>query len=236
MKELLASAKDNLTFLLICLGIIAGLFLLAWGLEKWTKFRRPGKGARYLVPVSLFSAVSAVLMVLEFPVFFAPGFYKMDFSELPALIAGFWLGPVAAVTVEFVKSFLNLLLNGTTTAFVGEFASFATGCALVLPASVIYQQLKNRKGALIAMVSGTAFLAVFASFFNAFYLLPKFSLLYGMPLEAIIGMGTAIFPAVNGLTTFALLIVAPFNLFKGAVLTLVMLLIYKRLFAALQKK
>jgi len=235
MKELIESAKENAAFLLVCLAVIAGLFLLAWGIERWMKYTRPAKGARYFVPAAMCAAVSAVLMVLDFPVFFAPGFYKMDFSELPALIAGLWLGPVAGVTVEFVKCFLNLILNGTTTAFVGEFANFATGCAFVLPAAVLYSRLQSFRGAVWSLILGTGCIAVFAGFFNAIYLLPRFAELYGMPLEAIIGMGTEIFPAVGGLGTFALLIVAPFNLFKGFVVSAIFLLIYKRLFRVLKR-
>ena len=96
---------------------------------------------RYYYPV--FKVLGGVLMLLEIPLFFAPGFYKMDLSELPVLMSAFYLGPVAGVITELLKVLLKLLLKGTSTAFVGDFANFVVGCTFVLPAAVIYHHSKN---------------------------------------------------------------------------------------------
>ena len=144
------------------------------------------------------------------------------------LLCGFYLGPCATVICEGVKILLKLLLKGTSTAFVGDLANFVVGCSFVLPASIWYHLHKSRHSAVIGLVLGTVCMSVFGTAFNAVYLLPKFAQLYGMPLDAILAMGTAIHPGVNSVTTFVVLCVAPLNIVKGAVVSLLTLLLYKR--------
>ena len=138
------------------------------------------------------------------------------------------MGPVAGVVCELIKVILKLLLKGTSTAFVGDFANFVVGCALVLPASVIYHCKKSKKAAIIGLAVGTACMTVFGSAFNAVYLLPKFAQLYGMPLDAIIGMGNAVNPSITSVSTLVLFAVVPFNILKGILVSVVTLLLYKR--------
>ena len=172
---------------------------------------------------------SAVLMMLSFPIpAIIPGFIKMDFSELPVLLCGFYLGPTATVACEGIKIVLKLLFKGTSTAFVGDFANFAVGCSLVLPATVFYHLHKSKHSAVIGLVLGSLSITVFGSAFNAIYLLPKFAQLYGIPLEAIIGMGAAVNPLVSDLKTLVIFAVAPFNLVKGIVCSTLAMLLYKR--------
>ena len=111
---------------------------------------------------------------------------------------------------------------------MGDFANFAVGCSFVLPAVIVYHLRKTRKGALVALLTGTVILSVFGSAFNAIYLLPKFAQLYGMPLETIISMGTAIHAGVSDITTFVLFCVAPLNIVKGVSISILTLLLYKR--------
>ena len=146
MNELISSAKENLSFLLVCAAIIAGIALIAWLAQRFLCHSSvKATGTRRVVFTALFSAVAAVLMLLEIPLFFAPGFYKLDLSELPVLLCSFYLGPTAGVICELLKVVLKLLLKGTSTAFVGDFANFVVGCTLVLPASVIYHVKKTKK-------------------------------------------------------------------------------------------
>ena len=184
---------------------------------------------RKLTMIGMFSAIAAILMLFEIPMPFAPAFYKLDFSEIPVLIKAFAFGPVAGVMVEFCKIVLNLVMDSTTTAFVGELANFMVGCSFVLPASIVYLYKKNRKSAIISCVVGTLCLTMFGTAFNAIYLLPKFAQLYGMPLEAIVGMGTAINPAITDLTTLVLFAVAPLNILKGVSVSVITMLVYKKL-------
>lgn len=230
MKNLMQSVKENLAFVAICLLIFAALVAVAWLFERFLiKERRKISSARYVATMAMCAALGAVLMVLEFPVFFAPSFYGMDFSEVPMLFCSFYLGPVAGVLAELLKNFVKLLLKGTSTAFVGEFANFAVSCAMVLPASILYHVWKSKKSALVGLSVGTASMSVFGSLFNAVYLLPKFSALYGMPLDAIVGMGSAVNGAINNVSTLVLYAVAPLNLLKGVLVSILTFLLYKRI-------
>ena len=116
-----------------------------------------------------------------------------------------------------------------STAFVGELANFVVACALVLPASILYLAKKTRRNAIVGTVTGTIVMTVFGTAFNAVYLIPKFAQMYGMPLDAIIAMGTAIHPSIHDVTGLVILCVAPLNLIKGGLVSLITVLIYKRL-------
>ena len=161
-------------------------------------------------------------------VFIAPEFYKLDFSELPVLLCGFYLGPSATVACEGVKILLKLLIKGTSTAFVGDFANFVVGCSFVLPATIWYHAHKSKHSAVIGLVLGTLSMTILGTAFNAVYLLPKFAELYGIPLDAIIGMGTKIHAGIRNVSTFVMLCVAPLNLVKGTVVSVLTMLLYKR--------
>ena len=213
--------------------VALALFLIAYAAEKYV-VRRDGIKERILntrkvAMIGLFSALAVILHVMDFPVPFAPPFYKLDFSEIPALLGTFAFGPVAGVMIEFCKILLKLLVKGTSTAFVGDLANFVIGCSFILPASLIYLFKKTKSRAIVGCVSGTLIMTVFGTAFNAIYLLPAFSKLYGMPLDSIIAMGAEINGGVTGLVSFVCLCVAPMNLLKGTVASLVTMLIYKPL-------
>ena len=233
MINLFGEVAKNAIFVLEFLAVVVVIFIVARMIEKVEK-KKTGNterilSTRKLTMVGMFTAIAAILMIFEFPLPFAPAFYKLDFSEIPVLITAFAFGPVAGVMVEFCKIVLNLLMDSTTTAFVGELANFMVGCSFILPASIIYLHKKNRKSAVIGCVIGTICLTIFGTSFNAIYLVPKFAELYGMPLEAIIGMGTAINPAITDLTTLVMFAVAPLNIIKGVSVSVITMLIYKKL-------
>ena len=229
LAKLWEQAKNNLGFLGVCLAVFAGLFLLALLFERVIfKQRRALSDTHYISYLAIFSAMAGVLMLFEIPLFFAPSFYKIDLSELPVLICTFYLGPVAGVLSEMLKVLLKLLLKGTSTAFVGDFANFAVGCSFVLPASIVYHAKASKKTALIGLALGTLCMTVFGSAFNALYLIPKYAEMF-MPLEAIIGMGTKVNAAITDVWTMVLYAVVPFNLVKGALVSLLTYLLYKRI-------
>ena len=228
-EKLLAAVVDNAMFLLMCLAVFAGVFALAVLLERlWLKPEKQSP-ARRTAYVGIFAAIAAVLMYFEFPLPFAPGFYELDFSEIPVLICSFSMGPVAGVVCEFLKVVLKLFLKGTSTAFVGDLANFVVGCSFILPASVAYFANKTKTGAILGMGIGTAAMTVFGSLFNAVYLVPTFSVLFGQPLDVIIGMGTAVNPAIVSVNTLVLFAVVPFNLLKGALVSVVTFFLYKHI-------
>ena len=217
-------------FILISLAVVGGLLVLAGLFEHFfCRNRLRLSSPKYITTVAISAALAGLLMLLEVPLtFLAPNFYKVDLSELPALICTFYLGPVAGVLTEFLKILIKLLFKATSTAFVGELANFAVGCALVLPASFIYHCRRTRGGAIAGLLSGTLVMAVFGSLFNAVYLLPAFAEMFHMPLEAIVDMGTQINSGISSLSTFVLLAVAPLNLVKGLVVSVLTMLLYKR--------
>lgn len=229
LKNLWLAVQDNVFFLLTCLLIFAGLFVVALLAEKlWLK---PPKvsAARRAAYIGIFSAVAAVLMYFEIPLPFAPPFYQIDLSEVPVFICSFSIGPVAGVVCELVKIILKLFLKGTTTAFIGDFANFVVGCSFVLPATIVYHRFKTKKGALAGMAVGTGVMTVFGSLFNAVYLLPTFAEFYGMPLDVIVSMGSEVNRLVNNVSTLVLFAVVPFNLIKGVIVTVLTFLLYKRI-------
>lgn len=198
MNDLAASFAENLIFVLEFLGLVATMVIIAYVVEKWERKKNGNRErtltTRKIAMIGVFSAIAVILHMLDFPIPFAPEFYKMDFSELPALIGAFAFGPVAAVMIEFCKIILKLLFKGTSTAFVGDLANFIIGCSFLLPASIIYLFRKNKKNAIIGCVVGTLVMTVFGTAFNAVYLLPKFAELYGMPLDSIVGLATPSIP------------------------------------------
>ena len=186
------------------------------------------KSIHYVVKIAILSALAAIIMLFEFPLPFAPGFYKLDLSEVVILMGGFAMGPIASIIIELIKNIINIILNGTTTAFIGEFANVITGCALVVPASIIYKYNKSLKGAIISLVTGSLSLALVGSLINYFVLIPVFSKFYHMELDKIVSAGSSVNPFVTDLKTLVVFAVAPFNLVKGILCSLLNLLLYKR--------
>lgn len=229
MEKLLEQIQQNTTFVLITALIIVAVAVLARLAERKLPHLRSVTPARRVSIIGICSAIAVVLHILDFPLLFlAPEFYKLDFSEVPVLLGGFFLGPSAAVAIEGIKILLKLLFKGTSTAFVGDFANFFVGCCFVLPATVWYHTHKSKNGAILGLTLGTLVMTVIGTAFNAVYLLPKFAQLYGIPMEVLIGMGTAVHSGVTGVFSFVALCVAPLNLVKGAVVSLLTMLLYKR--------
>lgn len=229
MNGLWEQVQANLGFLGMCAIVVAALVLLAKLAERYLPGMREVKPAKRISLIGICAAISTVLYMLDFPLLFlAPEFYKLDFSELPVMLCGFYLGPSATVACEAVKILLKLLFKGTTTAFVGDLANFVVGCSLVIPATAIYHLRKSKRSAMLGLVVGTAVLTMFGSFFNAVYLLPKFSELYGIPLDAIIAKGSKINGSIHSVSTFVFFAVAPLNLIKGSAISVLTMLLYKR--------
>ena len=229
MTELWTQAMDNLSFIAVCILIVGGLAVFARLMERFVAKKRFVSPARRISIIAVCSAIATILHILDFPLLFiAPEFYKLDFSELPVLLCGFYLGPSAAVACEGVKIVLKLLLKSTSTAFVGDFANFVVGCSFVLPATIWYHIHKSKHSAVIGLVLGTISMAVLGSAFNAIYLLPKFSQLFQLPLDAIIGMGAKIHGSINSVSTFVMFCVAPLNIIKGVMVSIPTMLLYKR--------
>ena len=180
---------------------------------------------RFIVMTGVLSAVATVLMMLSFSVPFMPSFIKMDFSELPALIASFSMGPISGVMVCLIKNLINLPM--TTTGGVGELSNFLLGVCLVLPAGLVYRFRKNRRAAFLAALAGSVIMGVASLPINYFLTYPIYAKI--LPIEAIVGMYQAIFPKVDGLFSCLLIFNVPYTFFKGLIDTLLTFVLYKRI-------
>lgn len=234
MNDLFKQLAENIGFVLVFAVVIVAVFAMAYVAELLIQKKRGVKEkiitTRKTAMIGMFSAIAGILMLFEFPLpMIAPPFYELDLSELPVLICGFAFGPVAGVVTEFLKIMIKLFIKSTSTAFVGDFANFVVGCTMILPATILYHVKKSKKAAVLSCVVGTICMAVFGTAFNALYLIPAFSKLYQIPLEAIIAMGTAINASIKDIVTFVIICVGPLNIIKGTIVSVITILVYKPL-------
>ena len=187
---------------------------------------------RKLTMTAMLSAVATVLMFLSFNVPLMPSFIKLDFSELPALIASFAFGPVCGVTVCLVKNLVNLLF--TTTGGVGELSNFLLGACFVIPAGLVYKRKKSRRSALLGALLGALSMAVIGVFTNYYIVYPVYTAF--MPMETILGMYRAINPNVVTLWDALLWFNMPFTFIKGLCSVAMAFIIYKPLSPILKGK
>lgn len=188
--------------------------------------------ARKLTVTAVMAAASFILMLLEFSTPFAPSFLKFDFSDLPALITAFALGPIWGAAVELIKNLLHMPFSAT--ACVGELANFIVGAAMVLPAGAVYGKDNTRRGALIGCIVGAVVSAAVSFPVNYFITYPFYAGL--MPMDTIIGLYSAIIPAANTLPRALLIVNVPFTLVKCLVSTVITFAVYKKLSPILKGK
>ena len=184
---------------------------------------------------AILGAMGFVLMLLEFPMpFIIPSFIKFDFSEIPAVIASFAYGPLYGILVCLLKNLLHLFV--TSSMGVGELSNFILGTVFVGVAGLVYKRIHTRNGALIGTLLGAFLMAVISIFTNYFVVYPAYVVIYGMPMEAILGMYKALLPAANNLFKALVIFNLPFNFFKGLVDALVCFAVYKRISPILKKQ
>jgi len=193
--------------------------------------RKPGElfSTPYLTRMAILAAIAFVLFLIQIPVV---AFYKLDLSNIPVLLGAFSMGPVAGVVILAVKCLLAL--TRTTSAGIGDLADFIMSAALIIPASVIYHRNKTRKTALIGMAVGTLCMIVAGVLANKFIMLPFYMGAYHMDMSGILSYANT--AGVDSEWKLLLMITAPFNLLKGAVLSAVTGLIYKPLSPLLHEK
>lgn len=191
------------------------------------------KNTSMIVKVGLLSAISFVLMYLEFSVPFFPSWLKFDVSDVPALLGAFAIGPLAGAIIELLKNILHIALKGTTTGAVGELANFFLGAAFVVPAGWVYMKNKTKKGAIIGLIIGVIGLMVLGSLANYYVFIPAFGKI--MPLEQIFKVASMANKYIVDTKTYILYAVIPFNLVKGIIEALITILLYKRLSNILHK-
>ncbi|MDD7615608.1 MAG: ECF transporter S component [Oscillospiraceae bacterium] len=191
------------------------------------------KNLRMIAVTAIMSALSAVLMFVEFSIPIMPAFIKLDVSELPALITSFTFGPVCGVAVCLVKNLIHLFV--TSTFGVGELSNFILGAIFVFVAGMFYKHKHNRKYALIGAMAGDLAMAVLCFFVNLFFVYPLYIKLM-LPEEAILGMYRAILPSVDSLWKAILIFNVPFTFVKGLISVAITFIVYPKLSPILKGK
>jgi len=187
--------------------------------------RRQVSNARYIAMTGLFAAAAFILQYLEIVVPFMPTFIKFDFSDLPALISAFAMGPVSGILVELIKNLLHSLASQSFG--VGELSNFILGAIFVGVSGLIYKRDKTRKGAIIASVIGAACMAIISYPSNVFVVYPVY---YNfMPEEAILQAYQVIIPSMKSVEQSILVFNVPFTFVKGMIDVVITLLVYKKL-------
>ncbi len=182
---------------------------------------------RKITVTAIMSAIAAILQFIEISIPIIPSFVKLDFSDLPALITSFAIGPWYGVTVELLKNLLHLPFG--SSAGVGEMCNFLLGAIFCLTAGLIYKKYKTRKGAAAGAVLGALLMALFSLPMNYFAVYPAYVVLYGMPMDAIVGMYSEILPGTDSLAKALCIFNLPFTFLKGIANAIICFLIYKPL-------
>lgn len=168
-----------------------------------------------MVLTAMLAGVAGALMSLEFALPFMPPFYKIDFSDVPSIIALFSAGPVSAAAVEVIKLVVKVATVGTNTAYVGELANLLGIALFVIPTWLVYTKMgKTRKAVWVSLLVGIIVRTAFACFCNAFITLPLYAKAMGMPLDAVVKMVGSVNPSIKDLTSFIALATIPFNIIK----------------------
>ena len=190
---------------------------------------------RKVAVTAIMAAIAAVL--IEFPSFpipaIMPGFIKFDFSELPALLTSFSLGPQWAIVVCLIKNMVSLL--STSTGGVGELSNFLLSCAFVVPAGLIYRKFKTRAGAFWGSLTGALTMAGLGVLTNYFVVYPIYANLMG-GMDNIVRAYQVILPSTDSLIECLLIFNLPFTFVKGMVSVLITFLIYKKISPILKGK
>lgn len=180
-----------------------------------------------MTKISILSVIAFILMQLEFPVPIFPSFLQIDLSDLPALVGGFALGPVVGILIVLFKNLMHLIQ--TSTSGVGELANFLVGIALVAPASLIYYRNKTKKNAIIGLFIGTIAMGIMGGLANYYILLPFYANVLKFPIDAIVEMGNIVNSNIVDLNSLIIYAIIPFNILKGIMLSVITMLIYKRI-------
>lgn len=183
--------------------------------------------ARRLTGIAMLSAVAFALQFLEFPIPIMPAFIKLDFSDLPELLAAFAYGPLAGVAVAGIKNLIHLPLS--SSMYVGELSNFLLGAALSVTAGAIYKKHKTKRGALAAAVLSAVVMGLVSVPVNNWIIYPLYYTVLGFPQAAVLDMYRAILPGTKSILQALVIFNLPFTVCKGLVCAALCAAIYKPL-------
>lgn len=208
--------------------IVIGLFILSYFNYKKKKINP----VKFITVTGIFGALAVILYVVipDFGLGFTPPWLKVHLDEIPMFLAGYMYGPIAALMVDLIKTLVKLPMS--STACVGEIGDFIFSLVFVLPAVLIYERKRKLSSVFIGFGVSTVAQIIFAMLTNVYFMIPFYSMLYGLPESVLEGMCTKIIPTVQGENwkwLYASIMVAPMNAIKDSIVIVVVLLLYKRL-------
>ena len=197
------------------------------------KFSKKKLTTQQIVMVGMLSALAGVLMALEISVPLMPPFYKFDFSDVPAIIGLFLMGPLEGALIEIIKLVVKLILSGTNSMFVGEVFNLLAIVLFIIPTWLVYKAMgKTRKAAAVALMVSVVIRTAAACFLNAFIALPLYAAAMGIDLDAVVKMVGGVNAKIQDLQTFLIYATIPFNVLKLSINSFIGYLIYDRIVAA----
>lgn len=198
-----------------------------------------------ITQIAILAAISFIVSLLKIPMWFAPWFYRFDFSEVVVLISGFSLGPISGVLVELVKIIIKLIVKGTMSFGIGELSDFLIGCAFVLPSAYFYKIKKSKnthldkhkgmKFACLSLCIGTVSMCIVSLILNAFIILPSYCSILHLDMQNIISSAHSLNPWVHDELSFLFFTILPFNLIKGVVSSILCFVLYKKVKPIIEK-
>ena len=197
------------------------------------KFSKKKLTTQQIVMVGMLSALAGVLMALEISVPLMPPFYKFDFSDVPAIIGLFLMGPAEGALIEIIKLVVKLILSGTNSMFVGEFVNLMSIILFIIPTWLVYKAMgKTRKAAAAALLVSVIIRTGAACFLNAYVSLPMYAAAMGIPLDDVVRMVGGVNAKIQDLQTFIIYATIPFNVLKLSINSFIGYMIYDRVAAA----
>lgn len=179
-----------------------------------------------MVVIALLATVSFILFFLSFPLPLLPPYLKVDFSDVPALLAGLIFSPWAGVLVVLLKNLMYFALKGATDP-IGIPANFIAGTLYVFPVAYFYHKYKkNVKSIIIGLVVGTLVMAIIMSLLNYLIILPAYLWISGVEegLSSSAKMATV------------LSAILPFNLLKGIIVSLLFIPLFIKMREWIEQK
>ena len=188
---------------------------------------------KQIVLVGMLAALAGVLMSLEISVPMMPPFYKFDFSDVPAIIGLFLMGPVEGALIEIIKLVIKLILSGTNSMYVGELVNLMAIVLFIIPTWIVYKKMgQTRKAAAVALLVSVIIRTGAACFLNAFVSLPLYASAMGISLDEVVRMVGGVNAKIQNLQTFIIYATIPFNVLKLSINSFIGYTIYDRLLAA----
>ena len=164
--------------------------------------------------IGMLSALAFItVLVIRIPVV---SFLKYEAKDIIIMLGGFVFGPLAAITISLIVSFLEMITI-STTGYIGFIMNVLSTCCFVCPAAILYKKKRTIPSAIIGLICGVILSTAAMIAWN--YLLTPIYM--KLPRQAVADMLVPVF--------------LPFNLFKNGVNAVLSLLLIVPIFLGLKK-